>query len=112
MKKLLILSIVISLLGCTAFKHTSISKENCLTELGRYDTSVVIKEHWFKGSTTIVYMQDTSCVVIWGKECAFRKNEMLYAKAEWWSTPPGMGHWKYVLMNEDDNIHYRLLDRQ
>jgi len=111
MKNLLILSIVMSLIGCGMFEKLPIDEEDCLTKLGRYDTSIVIKPGFMKGKQTIVYMQDDSCVVIWGKECKFRKNEMLYAKAEWWGVSPGASHWKYFLINEDDNIRYTLLNQ-
>ena len=113
MKKLLILALVLSLLGCGGALHlnTISGGDDCLTKLGRYDTSVVIRDTFFKGSTTIIYMQDDSCVVIWGKKCEFRKNEMLYAKAEWWAALPGGSHWRYFLINEDNNIRYSLLNQ-
>ncbi len=113
MKKLLILTIVISLLGCGGALHlnTISGGDDCLTQLGRYDTSVVIAPGFMKGKQTIVYMQDDSCVMIWGKTCEFRKNEMLYVKAEWWATPPGTwsNHWKYFLINKDKSLRYSLL---
>ena len=111
MKKLLILAITLSLLSCSTQRKFSPSKKNwdCLTILGTYDTSCVIKENWLHGSTTIIYLQDDSCIVIWGKKCEFNRGDSLYAKAEWWATPPGGSHWKYFLIIEDDNIRYTLL---
>ena len=105
----MLFTIAIALCSCMVQRQLPFNDEDCLTILGRYDTSQVIKENFFTGSTTIIYLQDDSCIVIWGKKCAFRKNEMLYAKAEWWSHPPGVGHWKYFLINEDNNIRYALL---
>ncbi len=84
---------------------------DCTTELGRFDTSCVIRENFFKGSTIIVYLHDDSCVVIWGKKCDIPKGEILYAKTEWWSTPPGGSHWRYFLINENETIRYSLLNR-
>jgi len=112
----IIVMFVLSLISCGG--HNKIpyrqSKKiwKCSYELGRYDTSSVIRENFLKGTTTIVYLQDDSCVVIWGKKCKFRKNEILYAKAEWWATPPGGAHWKYFLVNDKGTIRYSLLNRR
>ena len=111
MKKLMLFTIAIALCSCMAQRQLPFNDEDCLTILGRYDTSQVIKENFFTGSTTIIYLQDDSCIVIWGKKCEIEKGEMLYAKAEWWATPPGGSHWKYFLINEDETIRYSLLNR-
>ena len=98
-------------MSCAAQKkYRSAKKEwTCeLQELGLYDTCATIKENFFKGRTIIVYLQDDSCVVIWGKKCEIEKGEMLYAKAEWWATPPGGCHWKYFLVNKEKTIRYSL----
>lgn len=77
-------------------------------ELGRYDTSVTIRENFLKGTTTIVHLHDDSCVVIWGKKCDFTLGELLFATGEYWAT---IGHCKYFLVNEAGSLKYSLLDR-
>lgn len=100
---------LVAILLCSCMAHRPLSfTEDCLTILGKYDTSCVIRKNFFKGSTTIVFLQDDSCVVIWGKKCEIKKGDMLYAKAEWWATPPGGEHWKYFLINKDRSIRYSL----
>jgi len=109
MKQLLfsiLIMTVLSLLSCGPLK--TFSDEECREQLGRYDTNCVIPAKWHHGTTTIVYMQDDSCVIIWGKKCEFRKNEMLYAKAEWWGAAPGSSHWKYFLINKEETIRYSI----
>lgn len=78
-------------------------------ELGRYDTSMTIKENFFKGTTTIVHLQDDSCIVIWGKKCDFDPGELLFAKGEYWGS---IGHCKYFLINEAKTRRYSLLERK
>jgi len=107
MRTILLLTLLCS---CTMFKP--VIKPECeLQYLGRYDTCCTIKENFLKGTTTIVFMDDDSCVVIWGKKCEFDKGDSLFAEARWWSTPPGGAHWKYFLVNEDKTLKYSLLDR-
>ncbi len=79
--------------------------ESTYQELGRYDTSATIKENFFKGTTTIVHLQDDSCIVIWGKKCDFDPGELLFAKGEYWAS---IGHCKYFLINEGGTIKYTL----
>lgn len=84
---------------------------NTLYPLARYDTSNTIKGTFVQGKSTIIYMQDSSCVVIWGKHCNFRKNEMLYWVAERWHNPGYPGSiCKYFVTNEEMTIRYRLED--
>ncbi len=111
----IIIMCVLSLLSCGGYNkipyRQSKKQWTCLTTLGQYDTSSVIRENFFKGSTTIIYLQDDSCVVIWGKKCEFDRGDSLFAKAEWWATPPGGSHWKYFLINKDKSLRYSLLNR-
>ncbi len=85
---------------------------NTLYPMARYDSCRQIKKKFFHGNTLLIYMQDKSYVVIWGKKkkCKFRKNEMLYYKVEKWYSPgfPG-SHCKYFLSNRDESIKYSLL---
>ncbi len=115
---ILILLILIITLGvviticssCASFKPSR-HVWNCQStyqEIGRYDTSVTVRENWMKGTTTIIQLQDDSCVVIWGKKCEFERGELLFATGEYWST---IRQCKYFLENEAGTLKYGLLDR-
>ena len=110
----IVMIVIFTLCSCSTHKYVSSRKTwKCeLQPLGTYDTSSVIRENFLKGNTTIIYLQDDSCIVIWGKKCEFIKGDSLFAKAEWWATPPGGSHWKYFLVNKEKTIRYSLLNRQ
>ena len=113
MRIFLFLALLILASCATTSPYKSARKAwNCSStyqELGRYDTSVTIKENFIKGRTTIVHLQDDSCVVIWGKKCDFDPGELLFAKGEYWAS---IGHCKYFLINEAETHRYSLLDRK
>jgi len=110
MKKLLILTIILSLLSCAISHKYRPAKKVWICELqklGQYDTSCMIKENFLKGTTTLVFMDDDSCVVIWGKKCEFNRGDSLFVKAEWWAP----GHWRYFLVDKNKTHKYSLLNR-
>lgn len=97
--------------SCAGYKGTFIEpsrgRQECeLQPLGKYDTSAIVKENFFKGSTTTIYLQDDSYVSIWGKKCNFVKNEMIYAKPEFWGS---IGLWKHFAVNKELSKRYTLL---
>lgn len=105
------LGIVITIFSSCATYKPARKVWNCQEvhqEIGHYDTSITIQENWMKGTTTIIHLQDDSCVIIWGKKCEFERDELLFATGEYWYT---IGQCKYFLENEAGTLRYGLLDR-
>lgn len=110
MKRMMFLMVIVTILSssCGVFQKLSapVSHEPVIEQLGDYVRSAPMPKRWHQGKTTIIYMADTTCIVIWGDGCDYTPGESLYAKSVWWST---IGSWKSFLVNDGETIKYSLL---
>lgn len=81
-------------------------KVNVLYPMAEYDSCKSFKRKHLQGYCTLIYLQNSSCVIE-GKKCEFKKGEMLYYKVVKWHQPDFNGsYFKYIISNKDESIKY------